>query len=1328
MESNMRKLGIIAAFVMLIAMSSVPALCQEQPVQPEQPEKIDFAGVLFDPDTQLPAVGVKLSFVEPGEYFAVTGPGGRFVFKDIPTGTYGYMFAYERGEAKPARTILLRRNVTLAKPDGAAPRIPRMALLGRPRDVRPPMANIVFRDRRDRENSRTIVMSDSLGLEWPEEYVSYTIPFPPYSCRRPSLRVADGSTGNEVPFQLSSVEYTKDDNVTSCTITFPAVLTRLQKKVYVVAYEWAEGFEDPKYETDLKLEKVEGSGEQILSNSLISLRLPPASSTEPMPAASCPAPIRAVRGADNVWFGKGTLVSDRTVTSFTCEETEDGPLFKEFEIIYIFAPEEGAEGEEKEEGAKPKAQPDEYRLILRLYARRDYVMIRELMTGKIDLSFRFSVNDIAPDVSLQARNGSAYFGQVPKEPAEGQETLAVLRVSNPPRIRRSHNWYGLTTSGDRKDAIGLVQVKGAEWQFPGAGLWVDGAWLVQSDEKDDVRVMATKDAGVYFDFPYRFRTRQFALAVFDKTRNWSMKTLRAEKPDKGLSHYLNRLHFQLSQLSITTMQAAQLNRARSSGRPHLLFNATTFPALKKRFDKDPDSFPPILHDVFTGSRIHTSDVRRSILSGAQAMQDAFAGTWNERGLGGFSSGNIDPRTIGPIVKYTALLYDAHSSSGLFAARENEVILATFALVAAQFENPAWRPTFTHNEMAVASRDSTIALVSLLLDKHPKSTARILDVRKQLQSDLRGTNATGGIQHDPALTLRALNVWLELAPIFDNAVGVLQMRRTAVELPEFKTALSLVPYLTTPPDKRTGGLRLLPTIGQSRAEDSEALAAAGVAAIRFAPRDPVLAGTLAWVWRQADEPLFRPTARHRKLLQILDPQQDAKVEPAAPQNVASTVLPGFGALIRTQFAKPDEAYLLFKCSANPSSTHQDQGSLLFHAFGTSLLLDPPAPFGHRGAWAHNTVRIGGRPHRSPGRLLEFVEQDQDTFVVGEVQVDALSEFKEYTPWEITAAAEAAKIAKKPFVLPPGHAANGAQSDIMLPMGHKLDTPVTVKRHVLFNKSHQYAVVYDRIQGYESSDVFYNVLADEARIEGNVITFAGPFGVDLRIHAFGPKEMKITLHKSSVRRWTVRLSQPAPPRPAETEKEEEEKEGEDPEDEAGDKEPERPVTEYFTILCPSRRRVPGDSKDVVEHAAPTIERIDGLRAVRISYGKAVRHIFLANKQIEYKHDGLVFKGTRGIVTTRPTYFDVALFAAGEARYRGRGIKVNHGRAQFTIAPNGFVLGRISGPDEKQLTFYNLGWSLRRIAYRVDGVEYLGDGDDEEAVLGAAAGSHAVSVRPR
>lgn len=1321
----MRK-SIVAALVVLVAVSSVPAWCQED-APPPAPAKVDFSGVLFDPKTELAAVGVKLSLVGPGEHLAVSGPGGRFTFKQIAPGTYGYLFAYERGEAEPARTMLLAKSVDVGGDEAEPVRIPHTALLERPEDTKPQMATFVYRDGRERENHRSIVFTESLGIDWPVEYVSYNVGFPAYSCRKPSLRIVDGSTGQELPFQLSNVKYAKGDNLSSCTITFPAGLKRLQKKVYAACSDWREGFQDPKYDTDLKVETRKTTGEQILSNSLIALRLPPASGTKPLPAASCPAPILAVRGPDNVWFGKGSLISDRTVQSFKCEETEKGPIFKEFKITYVFAPKDDAEETKTDRGH------EEYQLIIRLFARRDYVMVTERMIGEVEAVFRFSLSEnLNADVVLHATGGVPRFEQLSDQPAEEEETLAVLRAWNASGLRRSHNWYGVMSSGGRNDAVGILQVNGASWQFRGRGLWADNSWLIHAADKEEMRVAATKERDLFLDFPYRLGTRQFALAVFDKTRNWTPATLRAAKLEEPRMHYLNRLHIQLSQVGILGMGEMRADRAHSSGRPHLLFNARTFPALKERFEKDPSAFPIVLHDVFTGSRAHTPLVRAQVLYATNALQQAFLGQWDERNFSGFSGRGVNPKALEPIIKYTALLYDAHSRSGLFSEREKEIIFATFALVAAQLESPNWSPAFAHDPAAAAARDSAITMISLLLDKHPGSMSRILAARQRLQASLVRIYATGGIPFESSLALAALNTWAEMTPVLENAAEVLQVGSSPFQLPQFTNMLATLPFLVTPPDKRYGGLRLFPTVGTCGVEDAESLAVAGVAAAKFAPGVPKLAEHLAWVWGQADRPLFQAGARHRALLRILDPEEPPKIDPKPPEAAHSAALPGYGALMRTKFAKPDEAYLLFKCSPWPNSLHQDQGSLLFYAFGAPLLVDPPAPPGRSAAWSHSTVRIGNRSHRSPGRIVQFAEQDQDNFVVGEFKVEALSQFKEHTASELAAAAKAAKAANKPYVPPPGHLADGAQTSLMLPMLHKLEKPVLIRRAVIFNKSYQYLVVYDRISGYEATDVFYNVFANDARIKDNMITFAGPFGVDLTVHAFGPKEMKISLDKDAAQRWTLRLSQPAPPAPpapAKLEKKDE-KTGETEEavEDEDEEEPEPPTTEYFTVLCPSRRRLPGDSKDVVERAAPKIERLKGLRAVRISYGKSVRYIFIANKEITYEHDGLVFKGTRGIVTLRPTHFDVALFDAGEVRYQGRGVKTNHGMVRFTVMPGGFVSGQTSGPDHKRLTFYDLGRPPRRISYRVDGMEFLGDGDGEEAVFGTTGGAHTISIQPK
>ena len=68
------------------------------------------------------------------------------------------------------------------------------------------------------------------------------------------------------------------------------------------------------------------------------------------------------------------------------------------------------------------------------------------------------------------------------------------------------------------------------------------------------------------------------------------------------------------------------------------------------------------------------------------------------------------------------------------------------------------------------------------------------------------------------------------------------------------------------------------------------------------------------------------------------------------------------------------------------------------------------------------------------------------------------------------------------------------------------------------------------------------------------------------------------------------------------------------------------------------------------------------------------------------------------------------------------------RFTVAPGAFVSGETSGPEEKRLTFYGLGRSVRNISYRVDGMEFLGDDDDEAAVYGVTGGSHTIIIKPK
>ena len=113
--------------------------------------------------------------------------------------------------------------------------------------------------------------------------------------------------------------------------------------------------------------------------------------------------------------------------------------------------------------------------------------------------------------------------------------------------------------------------------------------------------------------------------------------------------------------------------------------------------------------------------------------------------------------------------------------------------------------------------------------------------------------------------------------------------------------------------------------------------------------------------------------------------------------------------------------------------------------------------------------------------------------------------------------------------------------------------------------------------------------------------------------------------------------------------------------------------------------------------------------------------------YEGDGVRFSGQRAILTVRPTHIHVTLLDAGELRYKGTGLKTSNSVVQMTLVPGGFADGEVVGSQEKQLTFYGLGRSPSSLSFRADDVQFLGEGDKNEASYAVAPGHHKISIEP-
>ncbi len=1338
-------------------------------------DRTNLVGVLRDPETGLRLNRVELALVDPGDYRVVTRDDGRFVFEDIPVGTHRFLFAYLGDDTGIRRSILLAKDIEVW--EGRDPLVVERRLLREhPEDRAPSVAAYEFEDGRSREFTQFRVLREPLGQRWPRQYVSFRFNFEPNRCRRPSLRVVDGATGREVPFQLSDVTRGREDTIRSCVITFPSSLDPFERKIYVVAHDWRPGFLEPDIRTDLDIEVDEATGSQVLSNSKMAVRLPPAEGTGPIPADEAQAPILELRGPDHQWFGRGRFISDRTIESFTAELTEDGPLFKQFEITYQIAAEEG----ETEEDEKP---PAAYVMALRLYADSDYLVIGEQMTGEADLEFRLEIDErFDADQAAFVQGGRPWFATVRPE-VEQTTTLAVFRAWNPPGVRNSHDWYGLMTSGDRRDAVGLVQIDGLSWNFAERQQWADQTWLTYAADTNEVRLVKEPGGELNLLFPHRPGSRRFALTVFDRTRNWDPATLAEGRPSGDRTHHLNRLHMELSQIDMQRLPEMQIPRARTAGHPRLLFNPDTFERWKSVYRENPERIPDVLSDVFTGSRRNTELVRSHIIGTVEHLRRGFLGGGPATELAGYNSRLLHPYELGPHVKFAALLYDAHVASGLFSSLEQEWILGTLAMVASRLEDPNYRLRFAHDADQSAEIDTTLTVLGLLLDGHPRSMSWSYEAERRMRSHLQQINALGGVPLDTGLLLGAMNRWARIAPIIESARGA-GSGESPYQWPGFSTVLGTLPALTAPPDRGAGGVRLLPTIGRSRPDDRAGLAFLGEAAERIAPISPDLAGHLAWAWEQAGSPpLLAGAGRYEALLGVFRDDVEP-VDPIPLEDMQSGPLPGFGSIFRSEFGTPEEALLLFRSSPSGASVHHDQLGLLLHAFGAPLLLDCPD---RPATWAHNTVRIDSRTHAAGAQLTEFYQKKDDGYAVARLRIDALSDLREYTAEEFRRLRDEAEAEGREFVPPPGHRTDGTQTADLLPATDRLDEPIEVTRHVLFNEARQYAVVLDRIKGRLPADVFYNVRAEDARIEGDTARFVGPYGVDLDVHMFGIPAPDSRMFKSGADRWTVQISSVPTEDTMDTAPENDEAEDEQddeldvatPEDEHSPaaEEPEDPpvplpeteeieqpdvespdeellppdmdlelpevetpdedvpVMEIISVVCPIRRGEPGKEGDIAQYGPPEVEKLDGVSGVKVSHGKTTRYVFLAREPIEYQDDEVTFRGKRGILTVRPTHFDIVLFDGGEVRYKGTGVAIDFGPGQFRFAPGGFVDGEVSGREDKELTFYGLGRRHRRLEFRIDGQEYQGRSDARRIIYGVPAelhrhpdGRRSISIRPK
>ena len=190
-----------------------------------------------------------------------------------------------------------------------------------------------------------LTIDEPLGVNWAPQMIQMQVVFPK-PCRQDSLELWDTTSGTAVPVQAAAPQYRKG-RLVMCWVSFITGLSASQELTLRLYYDDEKPKEARKQRKPgpvfarppgplLVPESVLAS---MLSTGRVSVRVLTSSGEakkNPIPAADAPAPIQCVLGADNVWRGRGQLLSPFNVTKWETRILDSGPVFARAEIRYEF--------------------------------------------------------------------------------------------------------------------------------------------------------------------------------------------------------------------------------------------------------------------------------------------------------------------------------------------------------------------------------------------------------------------------------------------------------------------------------------------------------------------------------------------------------------------------------------------------------------------------------------------------------------------------------------------------------------------------------------------------------------------------------------------------------------------------------------------------------------------------------------------------------------------------------------------------------------------------------------------------------------------------------
>lgn len=765
------------------------------------------------------------------------------------------------------------------------------------------------------------------------------------------------------------------------------------------------------------------------------------------------APILAVRGGDGTWRGQGAMLPGLKIKSQQTLVLAAGPVFAVIACRYRL-----------EDGGR-------YDVVLRALAGEPVVLVSEHLEGPQRAGWRLVLAgpDAPPDAVWAPH--SWHSDRDPGTPQPGddcrryavnytKEIITPVDPYHPWEKDCTAWWAGVYGTGD---ALGMFALHPAKWRPNG--------------RENFPRVKSTARRELVWD-----------LSMVTGRREWGLVVTRPAESSAGrLAALLRAQQVKYAAFPLDVVKDWVLDWPEKAQHPRLLIRPEELPKVRARvgqWKKLSELFAAHRDELDDpeGAYLISGDESIARLAAARVVKRLDKEVRDQLRAGPTSSLNI-PFVVGTRGVPLAMAADCVLASPSLSAAERKQIRASLAFLAYVCEGEDFWPApgtgiDTGNGNFATFYHAAWCLYAAAVADHPRAPAWLSSVEEFFGRELRGSIYPGGAWvESPNYQLHPLYFFMCCAAALANSD-----RRNFLREPEFKSTMDFAMRIQTPYDPRVQR-HLMPTVGDTALNYHSQRAAVTFAwAASLARDDPAFSHRMMFAWRRAGCPLFGQHLGWLTPACLIDPTIPAEA-PSPP--LASEGLPGYGALLRTQFNTDRETYFLFKCGAARGHFDPDEGSFHLYALGKPLALDYGSMYwpSITQPWFHNRLSFGRKCDTEPGTVLDFVSFAGIDYVRGEHSASASVPVPE-TPDDPA---------------PPRYWEDRAG----MPLSVNQRRVVMIKDRV-----NPYFVIADAPTSELPTEASYHVLAKSVERTPSSAHFVGQWGVDLDLFVTRPATPKLT----------------------------------------------------------------------------------------------------------------------------------------------------------------------------------------------------------------------------